>query len=233
LNDDERGVKIMTDKRYIVYLRVSTDAQGVRGLGMDAQQAAIDAYLKGGGIVLETYREVESGKKADRPQLSAALEACKRANATLLIAKLDRLSRDLAFIAALMNDKSVDFIALDYPMASRLTLHIMAAVAEHERDMISQRTKAALQAAKARGVKLGNPQNLTSEARAKGRVQGRAVLIERAHEFIKKIGPIIKPYQAQGLSLQGISDRLNGQGIRSAAGGKWTRAKVKRVLDRL
>lgn len=142
----------------IAYYRVSTDKQGRSGLGLEAQKSAVQQYAASGGhrIVAE-HVEVESGKRSDnRPQLAAALAACRLHRATLCIAKLDRLSRQLSFVANLM-ESGTDFVAVDNPTANRLTIHLLAAIAEHEREMISQRTKAALAAAKARGVRLGNP----------------------------------------------------------------------------
>jgi DNA invertase Pin-like site-specific DNA recombinase len=130
--------------KWVSYLRVSTDRQGQSGLGLEAQRQAVETYLNGGNWTLAAeFVEVESGKRSDnRPQLAAALAACKRLKAKLVVAKLDRLSRNMAFIATMM-DSGVEFIAVDNPHATRLTLHILAAVAEHERTMISQRTKAA------------------------------------------------------------------------------------------
>ena len=144
-------------RRFVAYYRVSTDRQGRSGLGLEAQQKAVRDYLNGGAWELVgEFVEVESGKHANRPELARALEACRKQKAKLVIAKLDRLSRNLAFIATLM-DAGVEFVAVDNPHASRLTLHILAAVAEHERVAISERTKAALAAAKARGTRLGTP----------------------------------------------------------------------------
>src|SRR3954466_9202499 len=140
--------------KFIAYYRVSTDKQGKSGLGLEAQRQAVETYLNGGSWTLVAeFVEVESGKHSERLQLAAALGACKKHRAKLVIAKLDRLSRNLAFIATLM----VEFIAVDNPHANKLTIHILAAVAQHEREMIAQRTKDALQAAKARGKRLGNP----------------------------------------------------------------------------
>jgi DNA invertase Pin-like site-specific DNA recombinase len=150
-----RAKKTMREQRFVSYFRVSTDKQGRSGLGLDAQREAVSQFLSGrGAAVIAEFVEIESGSKNDRPQLALALETCRRHKATLLIAKLDRLARNVAFIANLM-DSATDFVAVDMPHASRLVLHVMAAFGEHEREMISQRTKAALAAAKARGVKLG------------------------------------------------------------------------------
>src|SRR5262245_36539818 len=133
--------------RFVSYVRVSTERQGKSGLGIEAQRQAVNAYTGSQhGHLLEEFREVESGKKDDRPQLVAALASCRKHKAVLVIAKLDRLARRVSFISALM-DGDVDFVACDFPQANRLTLHILAAVAEHEREMISQRTRGALQAA--------------------------------------------------------------------------------------
>src|SRR5262249_54816414 len=144
-------------RRFVAYYRVSTDRQGQSGLGLEGQQKAVMDYLNGGARELVSeFVEVESGKRADRPELARALEACRKHKCKLVIAKLDRLSRNLAFIATLMNS-GVEFVAVDNPHANKLTIHILAAVAEHEREAISERTKAALAAAKARGKRLGTP----------------------------------------------------------------------------
>jgi DNA invertase Pin-like site-specific DNA recombinase len=144
-------------KRCVAYYRVSTAKQGASGLGLEAQQMAVSEYVgRQGWELVGSFTEIESGKKADRPQLLKALEHCRRYKATLVIAKLDRLARNVAFVSNLM-EAGTDFVAVDFPHANRLTIHILAAVAEHEREAISARTKAALAAAKARGVKLGNP----------------------------------------------------------------------------
>ncbi len=143
--------------RFVAYYRVSTDRQGRSGLGLDAQREAVAGQVqRAGGEIVADFTEIESGKRADRPELRAALAEAKRHRATLIIARLDRLSRNMAFIANLV-DARIDFIACDNPHATRLTLRILVAVAEHEREMISARTKAALAIAKARGVRLGNP----------------------------------------------------------------------------
>jgi DNA invertase Pin-like site-specific DNA recombinase len=177
------------------------------------------------GKPLEEIREVESGKKDDRPQLAAALAACRKHRAVLVIAKLDRLARRVSFISALM-DGDVDFVACDFPQANRLTLHILAAVAEHERTMISERTKAALKAAKARGVKLGGPN--IAEARAMAAV----ARTENARQRAENVRPIIDQIMRSGaVSLRAIAAALTARGIRTARGGtRWHPEQVAAVL---
>ena len=149
----------MVSKRYVSYLRVSTPKQGENGLGVEAQREAVRRYLLSHhGEQIAEFVEVESGKRSDRPQLAAAMALAKKRKATLLVAKLDRLSRSVAFIATLMDSKGFDLAIADMPGANRLTLHVLAAAAEHERHMIGERTRHALAAAKARGVKLGIPE---------------------------------------------------------------------------
>lgn len=145
----------MSSPSFVAYYRVSTDRQGRSGLGLDAQRRAVSEYLGASGLQpVSEFTEVESGRRADRPELAKALAACRRHGARLVIAKLDRLARNVAFVSGLM-EADVDFVACDMPHANRLTIHILAAVAEHEREMISARTKAALAAARARGTLLG------------------------------------------------------------------------------
>jgi len=225
----------MATGKFISYLRVSTDRQGRSGLGLDAQKKAIEDYLNGGNWkVLKEFVEVESGKSNERPQLKEALEACQRTGAMLLIAKLDRLSRNVAFIANLM-DSGAEFVACDFPTANRLTLHIIAAMAEYEREMISKRTKDALQAAKARGKVLGNPKNLTKKAARTGRVLGVQERVKRADTFANSIYKIISGYQAEGMSLNAIARRLNEDRELTARRkeGAWTPTTVKNVLARV
>jgi DNA invertase Pin-like site-specific DNA recombinase len=145
---------------FVAYYRVSTDHQGASGLGLNAQRQAVARHMATADQLLAEFTEIESGRRdTNRPQLHAALAQCRKRGATLLIARLDRLARNVAFIAGLM-ESGVDFVAVDMPQANRLTIHILAAVAEHEREMISQRTKAALAQAKARDKRLGNPRPL-------------------------------------------------------------------------
>jgi DNA invertase Pin-like site-specific DNA recombinase len=213
--------------KFIAYFRVSTDKQGKSGLGLEAQRKAVLDYLNGGRWELvQEFVEVESGKHSGRPQLGAALAACKKHRARLVIAKLDRLSRNLAFIATLM-DSGVEFVAVDNPHANKLTVHILAAVAEHEREMISERTKAALKAAKARGKRLGNPR--LSEAAALGSAAGKAAADQRATNLL----PVIREIQAAGTtSANAIAAKLNERRVPTARGGRWTHVQVAAVVAR-
>jgi DNA invertase Pin-like site-specific DNA recombinase len=223
----------MATGKFISYLRVSTDKQGKSGLGVEAQRQAIENYLNGGHWkLLKEYIEVESGKKDERPKLTEALAACKMTGATLVIAKLDRLSRNVRFIAELM-DSGAEFVACDFPKANRLTIHILAAVAEHEREMISKRTREALRAAKARGVQLGSPRNLSEKAAAKGRVLGRNVRTARADEHANMVYSAIAAYQKEGLSLNSIARKLNEDNTLTPRGKTWTPTAVKRAIERV
>jgi DNA invertase Pin-like site-specific DNA recombinase len=218
--------------RYIGYLRVSTQKQGQSGLGLEAQRKAVAEHVNGHGVLAGEYVEVESGKRSDnRPQLQAALAHARATGATLIVAKLDRLARNVAFIAALM-DSSVDFIAADMPMANKLTIHVLAAVAEHEREAISQRTKAALQAAKARGTKLGNP-NGAAALRGHGNAQGIAAARAKADRHAAQVLPVIEAIRAEGITSQtAIARQLNERGILAPRGGQWTATAVRNLLAR-
>jgi len=215
-------------KTYVAYLRVSTTKQGIDGLGMAAQETAIKAY---NGKVIASFIEVESGKRKDRPELIKALAHCKLTGSTLIVAKLDRLARNVHFISSLMESK-VDFIACDFPEATPLTLHIMAAVAEHEAKTVSARTKAALAAAKARGVKLGT-NNLPPEKMSDARAKGTATIKQRADSYANKVISVIDGLQGQGMSLRAIARELDSLSIQTARGGAWTPTAVKNVIDRL
>lgn len=215
-------------KTYIAYLRVSTSKQGIDGLGIAAQENAIKAY---NGNVLAQYVEVESGKKSDRPELAKALEHCKLTGSTLIVAKLDRLARNVHFISSLM-ESGVEFVACDMPYANKLTVHILAAVAEDERERISQRTKAALAQAKARGVKLGNP-NLTPEGRGIGTDRGIQSIKEKAAKDAQRVFPTIQALQSKGLSLRGIAAELNAMNVKTPRGKLWTATAVKNALGRI
>lgn len=230
----------MASGKWISYLRVSTDRQGKSGLGLEAQRAAVTDFLNGGRWKLvKEFVEVESGKRTDRPQLDAALKACRLHGAKLVIAKMDRLSRNAHFLLGL-EEAGIDFVAADNSTANRLTVGIMAMVAEEEGRQISARTKAALQAAKARGTKLGGrrlsktdgqPVTITAEMRA----AGIAARQQRSASRAADIAPTIKSLQAAGAtSLRAIAAALNEQGIPTArGGGLWSAVQVARVLERL
>ena len=210
---------------FVGYFRVSTDRQGRSGLGLEAQREAVISYIAGRGEMLAEYTEIESGKKHDRPALGDALSLCRRQSATLLIARLDRLARSVAFISNLM-DSGVDFVAVDMPEANRLTMHILAAVAEHEREAISQRTKAALQAAKARGVKLGNPRAAEAVPFAQQAIQAQA------NRFAESVAPLIQKMRDEGMSFAAIAAELDARSIQTARGGSWYPSTVRNVLKR-
>jgi DNA invertase Pin-like site-specific DNA recombinase len=218
----------MANGNFIAYLRVSTDGQGIAGLGIEAQRQAVTTFLNGGDWkLIDEYVEVESGKKANRPQLAAALVACKKAKATLVVAKLDRLSRSVAFLSALQ-EADIEFVACDYPTASKMVIQMLAVFAEHERDMISSRTKAALAAAKARGVVLGG-RNLKA-VQAAGAAAQRAAAVERAADYL----PTIQAIQATGItSRNGIATELNRRNVPTPRGGAWTHTSVGNLLARV
>ena len=210
-------------EKFITYFRVSTDRQGRSGLGLDAQREAVGQFLVGrGAIVIDEFLEIESGGKDDRPKLKEALAACQRTKSTLLIAKLDRLARSVAFIANLMNSNT-DFVACDMPHASRLVLHVMAAFAEHERQIIGERTKAALAAAKARGVRLG----------ANGIVLAERHKAEAATYSLSVKNPFMSAMDSGAKTTRQIANWLNAAGIPSRQGGQWHPANVARTLGRL
>jgi len=208
---------------YIAYYRVSTDKQGRSGLGLDAQRLAVATFVAGRGEIAAAFTEVESGRKNDRPQLAAALAECRRRKARLIIAKLDRLARNVAFIANLM-ESGVDFVAVDMPEANRLTIHILAAVAEHEREMISRRTKDALAAKKARGARLGNPNPRPASRK------GIAAIQAQTAEHHATVSPLIETLQQQGLSLRAIARELNRRHVATARGGLWYATTVGNLL---
>lgn len=218
-----RKDRTVTGSSYVSYLRVSTQRQGMSGLGIDAQRAAVDGYLKSiGGTLLEEYIEVESGSKNSRPILVQSIAQAKRLGAILVIAKLDRLARNVAFVSALM-EAGVEFVAVDFPAANKLLIHIMAAVAEHERMLISERTKAALAVAKSRGVRLGANGEKLAERHKAAAADFAATLRE----------PIRKVFGEGILTLQGIADRLNCEGYLTREGATWSPTGVQRLLRRL
>lgn len=218
--------------RYVAYYRVSTQKQGKSGLGLEAQKEAVAQHVRrDGGKVVAEYQEVESGKRADRPQLALALERCRLTRSTLLVAKLDRLTRDTGFLAKL-RDSGVNFMACDNPHATSLTVTILIAVAEEERRLASVRTREALARAKARGVRLGNPMGSKAWGDRSGAGAVEA-LQAKADGFAQRLASMVQPLRAEGLSLRAIADRLNGEGIVTAHGKAWQANSIRRLLARL
>lgn len=221
-------VKRRKPVRYVIYTRVSTEDQGKSGLGLEAQERDIELFLTNFSDVpyevLGRFCDVLSGADADRPQLAAAIRMAKDTGAELLVAKLDRLSRKVSQIAALMDDKRLKFRVAQMPHADKFQLHIYAALAEQEREFISVRTKAALQSAKARGVKLGGAHD----------TEGRrhVALQAKADGEAAKAMVVIGPMHRDGASLRAIAAALDASGIPTSRGGKWTGVQVSRVLAR-
>ncbi len=224
----------------IAYYRVSTKQQGESGLGLEGQEIAVQSHARQtGAIIKATYVEVESGKVSARPQLLKALAHARRNKATLVVAKLDRLSRNVEFLARVMNS-GVEFACCDNPTANRLTLHIMAAIAEHEAKAISDRTKAALQAFKARGGKLGSAReghwDGREDARLAGLSKARSVAVkvrqEKASETYTDLLPSIAAMKSEGLSLRDIAAKLTAEGHATRRGKPWNPVQVSRILTR-
>jgi DNA invertase Pin-like site-specific DNA recombinase len=213
----------------VAYYRVSTARQGQSGLGLEAQQHAVKQYAARAGLgIVETFTEVETGtRKRERPVIKQAIEYARANNAVLVIAKLDRLARNVSFVSKLM-ESGVQFVAVDMPQANTLTIHIMAALAEYEAKLISERTKAALEAAKARGLKLGKPENLTSDAQSKGAAANR----QRAISAQQQATGYARDMRKQGLGYAAIAERLNNNGFSTRQGKNYKAMTVKRMLDR-
>ena len=233
----------MLATRYIAYHRVSTARQGRSGLGLDAQREAIRTHLASiSGELLAEFTEIESGRRSDRTELVKALAACRAQRATLIIAKLDRLSRNVAFVSALM-ESGADFVACDMPAANRLTIHMLAAVAENEARMISERTRVALAAAKRRGTALGGFRGrLATDADRQRAAEAKAAL---ANARASDLAPTLRALQSEGLSSnRAIAARLNAMGVPTTGsadkqgrpagnGGVWHGAQVGRLLARI
>jgi DNA invertase Pin-like site-specific DNA recombinase len=221
--------------RLVAYHRVSTARQGRSGLGLEAQKAAIDSLARDrDATVTATFTEVESGKRTDRPELIRALHLAKVTGATLAIAKLDRLSRNAAFLLTL-RDSGVRFIAADMPEANDLTVGIMALVAQQEREAIARRTKEALAAARARGTRLGNPNGAAALRRAgRGGAALRATVSANADRHARELEPVLADIRAAGhATLRSIAAELNARGILTRRGGRWHVSNVSNLLARL
>ena len=214
-------------RRYTPYYRVSTQKQGSSGLGLDAQRAAVRAFVADPAQLGTEYVEIESGKKNQRPQLLAAIAEARRVGATLLIAKLDRLSRNAGFIFAL-RDSGVDFVCCDMPDANTLTVGLFAVIAQHERETISKRTKDALAAKKARGATLGTPANFTPVVIAQGQAAMQANA--RDHQSNRQAARLAELLRAQGHTLQQVANELNQAGYRTRRGRTFHPTTVQRLL---
>jgi DNA invertase Pin-like site-specific DNA recombinase len=216
-------------QKFILYYRVSTKEQGKSGLGLEAQetdlQVFLDQFAETPFEVIATFTDIQSGADNERPELVKALDLCRKTGATLLVSKLDRLSRRLSFIATLMEDPKVSFRVASIPRASKMELHLYAMLAEQERDFISARTKAALAALKAKGKKLGGIRPKT-EAR-------NVAVKEKAEGYAQKVAGMVQPMRQAGKTLREIADCLNASGVQTSRGGKWSAAQVMRTLERL
>ena len=221
--------------RVTAYYRVSTDKQGRSGLGLEAQRAAVLQLCEGRGWqIVSEFTEVESGKSNDRPELNAALDHARLTGSKLVVAKLDRLSRDAAFTLQLRNS-GVDFTCADNPDVNRLTIGLLAVINEDERERISERTKAALAAAKARGVRLGNPNGAAALRRArKGNGASVEAIKGNADQFAEGLRGTVEAIQQDGAtSLAAIAKQLNARHIQTPRGGKWHPSSVRNLMDRL
>lgn len=220
--------EVQVAQQFITYYRVSTQRQGASGLGLEAQRSAVLTHLaESDKTVIEEFLEVETGKGSNalekRPQLRLALERCRKTGATLLIAKLDRLARNVHFVSGLI-ETGVDFVAADMPHANKVMIQMHAVMSEWERDQISERTKAALAAAKARGVVLG----ATGAANLRRQNEQRQ---REAQAFRDRLQPVLAGFLAQGLSRRAIVGRLNDLGIKAQLGGAWTYSQVQRLMN--
>lgn len=225
-----------SNNRFVVYYRVSTRQQGESGLGLEAQKAAAEAYVnERGGEIIGEYHEVETGKYCKRPEIMKAILHANRSWATLVIAKLDRLARNVWLTSTLM-ESGIDFVACDNPQASRLTLHILASVAEEEIRLISERTRNALAAHKARGGLLG-PATFKNRKEWKPKQEKARKLATRRNAEIaaaayEEVGPTVLSLRGKGRSFQAVADELNRLDYRTRTGKSWNKSQVKRLVDR-
>lgn len=221
------------ETKYVAYLRVSTQKQGYSGLGLEAQREIIHNYLRETNPIAE-YTEVESGRKTDkgRPQLRAALAQCRKEGATLIVAKLDRLARNVSFLSSML-ESDVEIVFCDFPQANKMVLHILAAISQYEAELTAQRTKAALQAKKARGAKLGNPEHLMNKHK-QAIANSNKTNSEKAKKNPnnKRAVAFLKVMISQGKSLTEMTDILNSEGFVTAQGCKFVPATVRRLIKR-
>jgi len=221
----------MEESRYIAYLRVSTQRQGSSGLGLQAQQEIIRKHLNGNSPIAE-FVEVESGRKSDRPKLHEALELCKKEKATLIVAKMDRLSRNVAFTSQLL-DSGIEIVFCDFPKANRLVLTIIAAISEYEAGLIRQRTKAALQVKKENGCRLGKPDNLMrnlDRAIANSRNTNQAKALNNPNN--KRAVAILRGLVTKTSNLSEMARVLNEEGFQASKGGRFSAKQVSILLSR-
>ncbi len=218
---------------YVIYYRVSTQKQGKSGLGLAAQKEAVNSFITSVGKAkkIKEFIEIESGKNNDRPELNDAIEYAKKTHSRLLVAKLDRLSRDLHFITTL-EKSNVDFVCADMPDANKLTIHLIASIAQHERELISQRTRAALKQAKKKGVLLGASNPKIYRALQESNKNGNPHLKNKAQDFAKKMKVIIEPLLRANMSKTAIVDHLNACGVPTAQNCKWDRKQLYRVIEK-
>ena len=216
--------------QYVAYYRVSTDKQGKSGLGLESQQASVKGFVEHrGGEILDAYTEIESGKRSDRPKLERALRRCLLSGATLVIAKLDRLSRDIAFIANLQKSK-VEFVCCDMPEANTLTIGMLAVLAQYERELISERTKAGLAAAKRRGIKLGNPKlNYIRSTDTRAATTKASENATARNRQLRELINEVETEQGRSMSTREIAEALNLAGYKTARGKRFSSAQISRL----
>jgi DNA invertase Pin-like site-specific DNA recombinase len=218
--------------KLLPYYRVSTERQGRSGLGLEAQRASVESYAKAtGSIILRSYQEIESGRKDDRPELARAVADARRSKAAIVVAKLDRLARDAHLISGLQKT-GVPFVCCDMPDADETMLGVYAYFGQREAKLISTRTREALRAAKARGIVLGNVENLSREGRLKGAARAGIVHKENADEAYADLAPWLLELRSKGLSLADIASLLNQEGHTTRRGHSWNKEQVRRVLER-
>ncbi len=227
---NEGSTNIISMKKYISYYRVSSKHQGISGLGLEAQKSTVRRFLSSKDKLLAEYEEIETGKSNTREQLNSAIVHCQKTDSTLIIAKLDRLSRNVAFISRLM-ETNIEFIACDMPQATQFTLHIFAALAEQEAKFISERTISALAELKRNGVKLGTPKNLTDAARKKGTQTIIRNAINNPRNKMATLA-IVGMRENEKLSYRSISEQLNKNDYKTSRGKEFTASQVLILYDR-